>query len=341
MKRSFLAFLFVTFSALLMAQVSIDKPAATLKLTKQEIISVRQLKADIEKIEALTKKKLTPEQQKQLLDAKINSLLFFQYCDRERILAPEVQINTAITKLKANLGPNADDAALVAAFQAQGILVDPRTYIKQQILFETYLRTKKADALKNLQPPTSADVLKAYDLLKANLVRPDTLRLSVIYVDLRSLSPDDKKKAADAMRQVAAQLKTAPEKFDELMIRATDAGALYKATPSIYVEKTPQFQQLYGELFMDRAFKLKAGEQSDLIENEAGLQIVRVNEVLPQKQLTLADTIPGKQGTVQDLIMQNLAQERQASFLASIQEELIAQLRKESEVKIYEENLNF
>ncbi len=125
------------------------------------------------------------------------------------------------------------------------------------------------------------------------------------------------------------------------MIRSADEGVLYRASPSVFVSKTQQYQDLYGELFMDRVFKLKSGEVSDLLENEAGLQIVRVNEVLPQKQLTLTDTVPGQQATVQELLLQRLASETQAAFLDSMEKDLVASLRKEATVKIYEENLSF
>jgi parvulin-like peptidyl-prolyl isomerase len=143
------------------------------------------------------------------------------------------------------------------------------------------------------------------------------------------------------MRQIANQLKSNPARFDEIVIRSSDPGAVYKATASVYVEKSAKFQDLYGPVFMDRVFKLKSGEVSELIENEAGLQIVRINEILPQKQLTLSDQVPGQQATVQDLIIQKIYSEKQSKLLDSLEKELIAGLRKEATVKIYDENLNF
>jgi parvulin-like peptidyl-prolyl isomerase len=341
MKRSTLLPLFSLVLAVAASAQTIDKPVATVKLIKQEVISVRQLKSDLDKVEAAAGVKLTADQRRQLLDGKINSLLFFQYCEREKIFVSDAEITTAIGQMKANLGIGQDDAKLEAALRSQGVFADARTYVKQQLLFRNYIQQKRSADLKTLQAPSADEVLKAYDLAKASLVRPDTLRVSIIYVDLRGLSADAKAKAGDALRQVAAQLKSNAGRFDELVIRSADAGSLYKASPSVYVSKTTQYQDLYGAVFMDKVFKLKAGDVSDLIENEAGLQIVRVNEVLPQKQLTLSDSVPGQQATVQDLIMQQLANEKQSKLLEKIQTDLIAGLRAEGKVTIYDENLSF
>ncbi|MBL8968185.1 MAG: peptidyl-prolyl cis-trans isomerase [Spirochaetaceae bacterium] len=343
MKRSIAAAAIALIAAAsALAQTAIDKPAATLKLTKQELISVRQLKADADRIEAVTGQKLTIERRKELLDSKINGMLFSQYCERERILAPEAEVTAAIAQLKSQLGPGADDAKLDAALKSQGILLDAKTYVRQQILLRNYLQQKRAADLKAVKEPTSEEVLKAYELYKSKLVRPDTVRVSVLFVDLRPLGPEDKRKAVEAMRQVAGIVKAGPQKFDEQMLKASDQGSLVKATTTLYVEKSPEFLNLYGSQFMDAVFKLRAGEVSELLENEAGLQVVRAAEILPQKQLGLSDPLPGNpQATVQDYLKYNLAMERQNEVLSRIQAELVAQLRKESTVKIYDENLNF
>jgi parvulin-like peptidyl-prolyl isomerase len=343
MKRSIaVALLCIGAAAAAVAQTTIDKPAATIKLIRQEVISVRQLKADADRMEGAIGKKLTADQRRQLLEGKIDTLLFFQFCEREKILVSDAEVNAAIGKLKTQLGAGTDDAKLEIALRSQGILLDAKTYARQQLLMGNFLQAKKASDLKALKEPSADEVLKAYEFSKSQLVRPDTIRASVIFVDFRGLSADDKKKATDAIRQVAGQLKNNPSKFDEFLLKAGDQGAVYKATPSFYVEKTPQSISIYGSQFVDQVFKMKTGELSDIIENEAGLQIVRVNEVLPQKLLTLSDPIPGNpNATVQDYLKYQLMTQRQNEILAKIQSDLHDQLRSEGSVKVFEENLNF
>ena len=70
---------------LLSAQTTIDKTVATIKLVKTEAISQRQLKSDVESLQKASGTTFSSEQIKQVLDARINSLLFVQYCEREKI----------------------------------------------------------------------------------------------------------------------------------------------------------------------------------------------------------------------------------------------------------------
>lgn len=343
MKRSLLGVLLMLVSlAAMTAQTTIDKPAATLKLSKVEVISVRQFRASLDKVETALGKKLTAEQRQQLLDKMIDEILFAQYCDRERIVVSEGDIAAALNQMKASLGPGADDAKLEIALRAQGIYLDARSYARQQLLLQAYLKAKKADELKAVKEPSSEEILQAYELYKSQLVRPDTVRVSVIYVDLRTLSGDDKKRASDALRQAASAIKANPSRFDEYVLKTADAGSLLKANSNFYVEKTPQAISVYGGIFVDAVFGMKVGEISAVIENEAGLQIARVNEILPQKMLTLTDPLPSNpNATVQDYIKYVLASKRQQDVLGKIQNELHDILRKSSDVKIYTENLAF
>ncbi len=324
------------------AQTSIDKPAATLKLTKQEVISVRQLRADIERLENATGVKLTVDQRKDVLDARINSMLFLQFCEREKISVSDAQVNAALAQLKSQLGSNATDADLEKSLRASGVFVDPAVYVRQRLLFETYVRLRKQDEMKSaLKAPTADDILKAYDVAKASLVRPDTIRISVIYVDTKGKSDAEIEKAKDLINGISAALKANPSKFDEYVLRAGDAAG-YKAIPSLYLEKTQQSKSIFGEAFFNAAFQAKTGEITSVIQTPTGFRIVRVNEFMAQKQLTLSDPVPGNQNlTVQEFLAMQLASEKEQTFLNKVEADLIESLRKEATIKVYTENLSW
>ncbi len=341
-KRLLTMFLLVSSLALVGAQTAIDKPAATIKLIRQEVISVRQLKADVEKLQKVTNTTWTPDQIRIVLDNRINSMLFLQYCEREKISVSDTEVNNALTQMKASLGANATDADLEKALQSSGVFVEPKTYVKQRLLFENYIKLRRADDLKAaMVQPTADEILKAYDLAKSSLVQPDTMRVSVIYVDTRGSSDADAKKAKAVLDSVAAVLKTNPSKFDEYVLRAGDAAG-YKAIPSLYIEKTSQNRTLYGADLFDAIFKLKAGEVSGVIQSPTGYRIVRANEFIAQKQLGLSDTIPGNENvTVQQYIAYQLMNDKQAKFLSDAEADLVAKIRKEATIKVFDENLKW
>ncbi|MDX9827171.1 MAG: peptidyl-prolyl cis-trans isomerase [Spirochaetia bacterium] len=324
------------------AQTTIDKTVATIKLVKTEAISQRQLKSDVENLQKAAGTAFTPEMVKQVLDARINSLLFVQYCEREKINVPDSEVSKAVAQMKASLGPGATDADLEKQLKATGVFVEPKVYVKQRMLFETYVQVKHANELKAvLQQPSADEILKAYDLSKASLVRPDTMRVSVLYVDTRGKSEAEIKKGRESLQSITSTLKINPSKFDEYMLRASDEAG-YKSIPSLYVEKTTQNKNLFGTEFFDSVFKLKAGDISSVIESPTGYRIVRANEFLPQKQLGLADTVPGNPNmTIQQFLAVQVAQDKESSFLDTLEKELIAKLRTEANIKIFEENLTW
>jgi parvulin-like peptidyl-prolyl isomerase len=342
LKRILPVFFLVSSLALVGAQTSIDKPAATIKLIRQEVISVRQLKSDVEKLEKVTNTKWTADQIRVVLDNRINSMLFLQYCEREKISVSDTEVNNTLAQMKSSLGPNATDADLEKALQSSGVFVEPKTYVKQRLLFENYVKLRRADDLKAaMVQPTADEILKAYDLAKSSLVQPDTMRVSVLYVDTRGSSDADAKKAKGVLDSVAAALKTNPSKFDEYVLRAGDAAG-YKAIPSLYIEKTSQNRTLYGADLFDAIFKLKTGEVSGVVQSPTGYRIVRANEFIPQKQLGLSDTIPGNENvTVQQYIAYQLMNEKQAKFLSDAEADLVAQIRKQATIKVFDENLTW
>ena len=244
----------------------------------QEVISVRQIKADVDRLEKASGLKFTAEQIKQVLDARINSLLFVQFCEREKITVSDADVNNALARMKSGLGAKTTDAELENSLRSSGVFVEPKVYVRQRLLFETYVQTKRAAELKAaLTPPTADDILKAYDLAKASLVRPDTMRVSVLYADTRGISDADAKKAKDTIQAVAAASQGESLEIRRIPPQGRDAAG-YKAIPSLYMEKTAQNKTLFGDDLFDSVFKLKVGDISPVIESPTGYRIVRSNE---------------------------------------------------------------
>ena len=108
------------------------------------------------------------------------------------------------------------------------------------------------------------------------------------------------------------------------------------------MEKTSQNKTMFGAELFDTVFKLKTGDISSIVESPTGFRIVRANEFLAQKQLGLADTVPGNQNmTVQDFLSYQVASDKEAKFMDKTEADLIAQLRSQAAIKTFEENLKW
>jgi hypothetical protein len=364
MKRSFAVARIVLFAALACAvataQTPIKRglPAVTVALTKSEIYSVDEFNANVSRIEKAWVARMNPtlsaaDKEKarielvaslkpKLLDAQISAMLFRQFCEREGIVVAESDLNAYIVRLKSQLGATgADDASLEQALAvSQGILLDLRTFARQRLLLLRYVQTKKAEEIKAIKGPTPAEILDAYEQMKPNLKVPETARLSIVFVDYRGKSAEERKKAMETMRSLAAKIRDDRSQFDKLLLGSFDPAAGYQAKSSITIANVKDAPGSYDPKFVDAVFKLKTGEISDLLENEEGLQIVRLNEQTPAKQLELYDAIPGQANlSVQDLLVQQLLGIAQETFAAQVQSDILTQLRGEASVTIMKDNL--
>jgi hypothetical protein len=327
------------------------KPVVQVNLTANEIYYLDAFKSDIDRLESgvnaisAQKVKLSSKDKLSIFLDQIDMMLFRQYCDREGVKVSESDITKQIDQYKASLGANATDAMLETSLRRNGVFYDTRTYIRQELLFSNYLRAKKADEVKAISQPTATDVLKAYDDMKFNLRRPTSYRFTMLFARTQGMNDTDKQKAADTMRAIANKLKTDPGLFDDYIAK----GALdpkvagYQTMIGVYIAKTPDSQKQYPGLY-DTIFKLKEGEVSDLIQDDTGCSIVRVNLYLPEKQLALDDTIEGltttrasqinPMATVLQLVASELQNNKYAALQKSTKDALNAKLRKEGSITV-------
>ena len=96
MKRNFLVIAAVfLFTQIGFAQL-IDKPVATVKLSKFEVISIQQFRSRIEDLEARTKNKLSVEDRRKLLDLMISDKLISQAAAMENITVTQSELDSRI-----------------------------------------------------------------------------------------------------------------------------------------------------------------------------------------------------------------------------------------------------
>jgi hypothetical protein len=339
MKIRFPAFtmLFLTtlhLSAQPLLSTALGTPLATVRLTKVEIINDRQFRQDVALIEEARKSKLNDTERKAFFDSVVNDILFSQMCERDGIKASDAELDAYLAQVRSQLGPNVTNAQFEAYLSSQGIPVaDLRAYYRKQILLQRWLMTTKSKEIAEIPPIGIDEVLKIYELRKSRLVRPDTVRIAFLYFPYQDRTEAERARGTALMRDLSARLGRG-EAFDSLRLRAQGNG--YTASKdAIYFERSEKFLNEFGQKFFDTVFSLSDGSNSTPFENEAGWWIVRRLEFYPQRQLELSDIYRlGQQGTVQEYIGQEIAQQRENEFIKKTLEELFVQLRRQAEIKI-------
>jgi len=323
------------------------QPAAIVNLTKNEPITVRQLRTEVERMEKGRGRALTKEERLQLLDVMINERLAIQAAEKEKITISENEVNQQIQQLRSalaqRLGRQPTDAEFNLAVKNESGMEFTafREQLRRQMIVQKYLLAKKEPMIKSVKEPTDAEITEQYNLAKAQFVRPETVRFSMIQVPY---GPDaaSRAKARDLANSLLKEIGSNPSKFDDVVTRSHAPDSGYIAGDGGFLPRNHEAQNVVGQDFITTAFSLKQGEVSKLIEGNPGYQIIKVTENYSMKTLELDDVIqPGSSIRVRDYIKQALMNERQQSILAKASEELVTELRKGNPFRVYENNLNW
>jgi parvulin-like peptidyl-prolyl isomerase len=347
MKRTTIFALFSLFTAIWCFAQADLQPAAIVNLTRSEPITVKQLRTEVERMEKSARRPLNDKERRDILDSMINERLAIQAAEKDKITVSENEVNQQVNQLKSQMaqtiGRQPTDAEFAAAIKTEtGFeMAAFRDQTRRQLLTQKYLMSKKQSVFESIKAPTDADITSAYNLTKAQFVRPDTVRFSMIQVEYGT-DAASKTKAKDLADRLIREIGTSPSKFDEVVLRSQVPNSGYQAGDAGYLPRNMEAAQVVGQDFITTAFNLKQGEVSKLMEGVRGYQIIKVTETYAQKNLELDDIFQlGTRITVRNYIGNSLLQERQMEALTKATQELVTELRAGKTFQIFERNLNW
>ena len=351
MKRIFLlAAALLLATPIVFAQL-IDKPVATVKLSKFEVISVKQFRKQIEDLEARTQNQLSMDDRRKLLDLLIGEMLISQAAAMENITVSQGEIDSriAIARQTGGLGLNLNRELTEQEFrqllQQSGLSWEEYIdQLKKAILQQKFVMEKKRALFEKIAPPKEAEIEDFYEANKTAFVAPDMVRFKHIYIDTRNLaSADEKNKARIRAEEISRELRNGAT-FDDLVVKySDDKNSRYKGGDFGYLRRDDQARrQLLGKEFFEAPFKMNVGEISGVLQSNIGFHIIRVTEKIPFRLLALDDPIPPQNNsTVREQISAQLLQQKQAEYYQQALMDLLAELKKKAEIRIFEENLSW
>lgn len=351
MKRLILFAAFAILALPLASAQVLDRPAATVRLTKTQSITVSQLQKVVAPMEAQARRTLTKDERKQILDRMIDTVLIEQAGDRDKVSVSGAELSARIEEYQkslgnaANLGRPFTDAELQQYVKNNGLSWDEfQKQIKDQLLVVDYVRAKNRSALEGVTPVKDSDVQDFYDSNKTKFFVDDMVTIRHIFIDTRALvSKEDKDRARKRADDILKELK-AGAAFGELVMKySEDTVSKYKGGDiGTLVRSDSQRQQLFGKDFYDEVFKLKKGETSGVIQSNIGFHIIQVINRTDARLLGLDDKIPPQnQITLRQYIQQNLTAQRENEALNAALQTIVAGLKKQAEIKIFDDNLSW
>ncbi len=347
MKRILIAMICVLSAAGTIFAQSDLQSVAIVRLTRSEPITVKQLRTEVEKMERSGGRALTAAERRQVLDVMINERLAVQAAERDRVTISDAEINNQLQQVRTAMGQSigrqpTDQEFEIAVRNETGADVETfRSNLRKQMLIQKYLMEKKRGIFEAVRVPTEQEIVDTYNLTKTQLVRPDTVRVSMILVPAGN-NAADKARAKELVDRLAREIGSDAAKFDETVIRSQTPNSGYQGGDAGYLPRNLQAQQALGAEFVNTAFSLKQGEISRPIEGPQGYQIIKITETYSQKNLELTDVIQlGSRVTVREYLQNTLMQEKQQAAVDQASQELVTELRQGNSFQVFENALNW
>ncbi|MDR3201187.1 MAG: peptidylprolyl isomerase [Spirochaetales bacterium] len=323
---------------------AIDQTVARVRLTKPEVITQRQLRQQIELVESQTRQPMPQENRRRMLDLQVGEILINQAAARDNFRATDNELNENIARYKQQMAPNVSDAQFRTIVQNQlGLTWDEfAATMRKRLVQEKYIMEKKRPYFNEIKDPTDAELQQIYDANATDFTNPQLVRFNQVYISTRSLSDAEKQQARKRADEALAELRTSQFK-DVVLKYSDDTTSKYKGGDAGYLARNDaQRQAALGKNFFDTLFSMSVNQTSSVIESNIGLHIVQIAEKREPKLLGLKDPIsPGSSTTVEDRIKDMVrAQNQQTTFQRALND-LIEELKKDAEVTIYEQNLNW
>ncbi|MCX7030313.1 MAG: peptidylprolyl isomerase [Spirochaetes bacterium] len=339
-------------AAALSAQaITAAKQVATVKLTRMENITVNQLKPQVEAWEKTYNKTSTKEDRLKVLDGLINRSLLEQAAERDKVVVSDAELKAKIDEYKKltaqqrGLARDLTDAELQSLVKASGLSWDAFTrQLKYGVLVSSYVRAKRKADIDAVKSPTDLECREYYDANKKSFFVDDFLRARQIYLDTRALTAkEDREKAAKQADDILRQLKSGAAFTDLAAKYSEDTSTKYKGGEMGWLPRdNTALPQSLGKTFWDAIFKLKPGETSGVITSNIGLHIVECEEVIPARLVGFDEKVPPRyEYNVKEFVRANLLAARQQEALYKALDDIIADLRKTAEIKVFGDNVTW
>ena len=329
----------------------IDKPVATVKLTKLEAITAKQFRQKVEDFEQRAKNTLSLDDRKKLLDLLIGEILIKQAAAQENVTITQAELNARLEQARKSGGQGMNLNRELSEAEFKGLIEQSgaswQEYLDQlqkALLQQKYVMQKKKAAFDGVGQPSEAEIVDFYESNKTVFVVPDMVRFKHVFIDTRNLeAKTEKEKARERAEQINLELRNGTP-FDDLVVKySDDKASRYKGGDFGYLRRDDQARkQLLGKDFFEAPFKMKVGESSGVLSSSIGFHIIKITEKIPFRLLGLEDPIPPQNtGTVRQEISAQLTMRRQAEMYQQALTDLLNDLKKKAEIKKFEDNLTW
>ncbi|WP_024468547.1 SurA N-terminal domain-containing protein [Treponema pedis] len=311
---------------------------AQINLFKKEPVTLGQLKKFVSEAEKLVDKKLTVEERKRALDNLIGQRLLLQAAEKEGLRALDSEVKDYFNNILASqVGypiTESEFAKLVKQKYNQSLdeffksntgssVAEAKKMLKEQILIQKYVTSKKAEEIQRMSQPTDGDIRRQYELNKQNFFRPDTMKLVIVGVMKKGNDSSER----DQIKKLNEKVKKNVKVIADIQKNAEKEGYAVQIRYAVKNAAGAEALGLQPEALM-QIFENPVNFVSDITEMQDNRQFFVITEKYDSKLLTLSDVIdPNQPITVYEYIKNVLSSQLQTAALQRAIQGLMESLR--------------
>ncbi len=335
------------------ASAQIDPLLARIKLTKVEVITLRQFRNQLETLEKQLARPFSVAQRKQFLEALVDNKLLLQAADRDLIKVSQPEINKMLDAYKLSLGRRAGlnrkltDGELEQLLKKENLtwekLIDK---FKEQIRVEKLVYQRQKIFFTNIKKPTDVEIQEYYEANRTRypIISPEMISFKQILLVTKGLKADEEGKAKKRADEIYREIQNgvAFDKFLEVYLEGSGTVRVGGLSFETWRRNDATHRITYGKSFFDDLFKMKVAQRSRVMKSLIGYHLVEVIERIPFRVLQLSDKIPPKNtAAVRDYIVNVIMQQAQRAALKKATADLLKALKGEATIQIYYDKLSW
>jgi parvulin-like peptidyl-prolyl isomerase len=331
---------------------SIAKTVATVRLHEPQIISSPQFTAFASVVARLGgSDTVAPEDCRRVLDTLVDQYLAEQEAVERRLTLTEAEIDQQMVEqrrqIEQQLGLDrqlTDDQwrALIQR-DTRLTLEEYRERFAAGLVTQRLVAQMRPDWLQEVPSPSEEDLKAFYNLNIQQFVQPDMVLVLHIFFETLGLEDAAVKQARERAEEALQELRDG-ESFDDLVVKYSDDPSSRYSGGELgnrYLRRDDaKVLETLGAAFLQTTFAVQAGEASQLVESQVGFHILKIDDRIAARLLTLDDPVtPRSPQTVRGQIAAFLAADRQGKAYQQAVQEVVTELREQSDIEIFENQL--
>ena len=335
---SVIAMLMVAAATLSAASSMISRPAATVNLIRNEMISEDEMEKEYQRYLSMGAQGVTRQY---ALDTLINNAIFLQGAERAGITVSDRQVDQLYASQRSNASAQAGRTVTEEEFAAEaerqfGSVDAYKEALKEQYIVNQFVMLEKGAELQNVPMPTDSEIASFYRQNQQAFFQAENVKLAHIYIPKNGNVTEDEA-SLRLLTDVAADIHSGAITFEKAVSEySQDEGSRNVGGDIGWLSAdNTAARQGWGNAFCDEVLSMEPGQVSDVLESDMGYHIVRVSVHNAAKILSLSDPVsPAETMTVREYIQQYLYMVNSQNTVNAALQSLILELRNEAQINI-------